>query len=137
RTVLQAALQLLAQEVRAAFARVVGREPSFPRLGYPAIAAESAGAVRGSEFKSMLRIIAGPPVAGRHRLLHQTLNKGACSRMTLQKARDRVGCSLAGGRVRKLRTQEREKLVRRTRGKPFDVERQDVGVLAIGQLEFH
>ena len=57
--------------------------------------------------------------------------------MTVQKAGDRVGCSLAGSRVRKLRTQEREKLVRRTRGKPFDVERQDVGVFAIGQLEFH
>ncbi len=52
--------------------------------------------------------------------------------MTLQKARDRIGCRLAGSRVGELRPQESEKLLRCPRGKPFDVERQDVGVLAIG-----
>jgi hypothetical protein len=52
--------------------------------------------------------------------------------MTLQKARDRIRCRLAGSGVGELRTQEHKKLVRCPRGKPFDVERQDVGVLAIG-----
>jgi hypothetical protein len=52
--------------------------------------------------------------------------------MTLQKARDRIGCSFAGSGVGELRTQESEKLLRCPRGKPFDVERQDVGVFALG-----
>jgi hypothetical protein len=80
----------------------------------------------------MLRIIAGLPIADRNRFLRQTLDEGACGGMTLQKARDRIGCRLAGSRVGELRTQEREKFVRCPRGKPFDMERQDVGVLAIG-----
>jgi hypothetical protein len=80
----------------------------------------------------MLCIIAGPPVAGRYGLLHQTLNEGARGWMTVQKAGDCIWCRLAGSRVGELRAQEREKLVRCPRGKPFDVERQDVRVLAIG-----
>jgi len=80
----------------------------------------------------MLRVIAGPPIADRNRFLRQTLDEGACGRMTLQKARDRVGCRLAGGGVAELRTQKSENLLRCPRGKPFDVEPQDVGVLVIG-----
>jgi len=80
----------------------------------------------------MLRIIAGLPVADRNRLLRQTLDEGACGRMTLQKARDRIGCRPTGSGVGELRTQKSEKLLRCPRGEPFDVERQDVGVLAIG-----
>jgi hypothetical protein len=52
--------------------------------------------------------------------------------MTLQKARDRIGSRLTGGRVGELRAQEREKFVRCPRGKPLDMERENVGVLAIG-----
>src|SRR5580704_19425714 len=54
RTVPQSALQLLAQEVRAACARIIWGEIGFRGFGYPAIAAESAAAIRGSEFKGVL-----------------------------------------------------------------------------------
>jgi hypothetical protein len=67
-----------AQEVRAALARIVRREIGFPRLGHPAIAAESTGAIRGSEQKGVLRMVAGLAVARRHRFLHQAFNEGAC-----------------------------------------------------------
>jgi len=132
RTVLEAALQLLAEEVCAAHARLVRGEIGFSRLGHPAIAAESAHAIRGSEQKGVLRMVAGLAVAGRHRFLPQALNEGAGGGMTVQEAWDRFGCRLAGHRVRELRLQEREKVLRRPHGKPFDRERQDVGTLAIG-----
>ena len=79
----------------------------------------------------MLGVVASLAVAGRHRFLHQALNEGTCGGVTAQKAGDRVGCRLAGNRVRELRAQEREKLLRRPHRKPFDRGRQDIGVLAI------
>src|SRR3984957_18828574 len=80
RAVSQAALQFLAQKIRTALARIVRGEIGFPGFGYPAIAAESAGAIRGSEFKGVLRIVAGLPIAGRKRFLRQTLDESACGR---------------------------------------------------------
>src|SRR5208283_3887581 len=91
RTLLQSALQLLAQEVRTALARIIRREIRLAGLGHPAIAAESAGAIRGSKFERMLRVVTGLSVAGRNRFLRQTLDEGAGGRMTLQKVRDPVG----------------------------------------------
>ena len=57
--------------------------------------------------------------------------------MTVQKAGKRIGYGLAGDRVRELRLQEREQVLRRAHGKSFDRVCQDIGLLAIGQLKFH
>jgi hypothetical protein len=64
RAVAQAALEFLAQKVRAALTRIVRREPGLPSLGNPVIAAESAGAIRTGEFESVLPVIAALTVAG-------------------------------------------------------------------------
>src|SRR5437660_1731128 len=95
------------------------------------IASESASAVRGGEPKGVLRMVAGLPEAGRHRLLCQALYERASGRMILQKAGYRIGSRLAGSRVRKLGLQERQEVFGSPHGKPFDRVRQDVGVLTV------
>ena len=72
----------------------------FPGLGHPAIATESAHAIRRGEQKGVLNMLARLAVAGRHRFLHQALNEGAGCGVTVQKAGNRIGCGLAGHRVR-------------------------------------
>jgi hypothetical protein len=49
RPLLETALQLLAEEVCAALARLVGGEIGFSCLGHPVIAAESAHTIRSGE----------------------------------------------------------------------------------------
>src|SRR5262245_61169896 len=109
----------------------------FSCLGPPVIAAESARAIRSGEQKGVLRMVTGLAVAGWHRFLHQALNKGTGSGVTVQKAGKRIGNGLAGGRVRELRPQQREQVLRRPYGKSFDRVRQDIGALAIRQLKLH
>ena len=57
--------------------------------------------------------------------------KARAGRVTLQKARDRIGCRLAGNRVRELRRRNARNSSGVRAGNP-SMERQDVGVLAIG-----
>src|SRR5579862_2612301 len=117
------------QEVRVKLACGVWREEGFSCLGYPAVTAESASAVRGREQKGVLRKVSRLAVTGGNRFLPQPLNEAAGFRMTIQKARNRLWRRLTGSGVRELRSQEPKKVLRRPRGKSFDRERQDVGVL--------
>jgi hypothetical protein len=76
-------------------------------------------------------MVAGLTITGRHRFLLQASNEGAGGGVSLEEVGDRIGCWLAGDRVRELRSQEREKLLRCPHRKPFDRVGQDVGILTL------